>query len=338
MTNSKAMQSISVILVAMLLTVLSEGNAIAQSSSDETVDRRWHIGVSTGMVFEDSQRQINDDQPYAYGLNFGRMLTRNIGIDFQFDRYSMDFDLPAVAANPKTRQITYGVYGRYYFRPSEATQPFVLVGTGIQDHDNAFDSGRDIFASAGLGIQHRYSDHVSFRVQGEVRYDNDRETFNRSTGFTDFIISAGFNFDIGSKPVSRPARSVAPAVRPVAPKPAPMFAFDAMVLFEFDSASLRPEAQQSLQQAAQTLNRHNELVLIEVGGHTCDLGSAAYNENLSRERAEAVYDYLVDSGVAAARLEVRAYGETSPRVPNSTQANREQNRRVELTVLQRKNP
>lgn len=309
----------------------------AQSSGEEPVDRRWHIGVSTGMVFEDSDRQINDDQPYIYGLNFGRMVSRNIGIDFQFDRYSMDFDLPAVAGNPKTRQITYGVYGRYYFRPTQATQPFVMLGTGIQDHDNAFDSGRDIFASVGAGIQHRYSDHLSFRVQGEIRYDNDRETFQRSTGFTDFLITAGFNFDLGAKPASRPSRPVAPPVRPAAPKPAPMFAFDAMVLFEFDSSALRVEAQQSLREAATTLNRHSELVLIEVGGHTCDLGSNAYNENLSRERATAVRTFLIANGVASNRLQVRAYGETSPAVPNTSDTNRQQNRRVELTVLGRRN-
>lgn len=334
--NMRTLLSISLIAAMGAVSQL----AVAQSSGGD-VDSRWHVGISTGMVIEDSDRQINDDQAYLYGLNFGRMITENVGIDFQFSRYSMDFAIATPNGDPKTRQITYGLYGRYYFRPGQATQPFVLVGGGIQDHDNAFDTGRDVFGSVGLGIQHRYSDSFSFQVQGEMRYDNDRETFNRSTGFNDFLITAGFNFRFGAKPQAKPSRPIAAPVapRPVAPpKPAPMFAFDAMVLFEFDSSNLRSEAQAALSEAAETLNSHNELVLIEVGGHTCDLGSEAYNENLSAERASAVYEYLVDNGVSANRLEVRAYGESSPRVPNTSVANRQQNRRVELTVLQRRAP
>ncbi len=328
----------STLIKSLLATgLLVSGMTFAQSGDE--LDRRWHVGVSTGIVYEDSERQIEEGQNYIYGLSFGRMFTPNIGIDFQYDRYSMDFDIPTLTGNTKTRQITYGVIGRYFFRPSEATRPFVMLGTGIQEHDNAFDSGRDIYASAGFGVQHSYSDNVSFRLQGEMRYDNDRATFRRSIGFNDFIISAGLNFKLGAKPapkpVARPQPVVRPAAPPVPPKPEPLFAFDAMVLFAFDSSTLRPEASAELNEAARTLNVHNELVLIEVGGHTCDIGSTAYNENLSKERAEAVYNYLIGQGVDANRLEVKAYGETQPRVPNTSIENRQQNRRVELTVLER---
>lgn len=316
--------------------LLASGMAFAQAGDE--LDRRWHVGISTGIVYEDSKRQIEDGQNYIYGLSFGRMFTPNIGIDFQYDRYSMDFEIPTPDGNPKTRQITYGVIGRYFFRPNQATRPYLLLGTGIQEHDNGFDDGRDIFASAGFGVQHTYTDHVSLRFQGEMRYDNDRATFRRSTGFNDFIISAGLNIKLGAKPAPQPVARPQPVVRPPAPpKPEPMFAFDAMVLFEFDSSVLRPEASAELNEAARTLNAHNELVLIEVGGHTCDIGSTAYNENLSKERAEAVYGYLVAQGVDAGRLQVKAYGESQPRVPNTSIENRQQNRRVELSVLERSN-
>lgn len=325
--------------ITSLIAVGLLGSGLAVGQSGEELDRRWHVGISTGIVYEDSKRQIEEGQNYIYGLSFGRMFTENIGIDFQYDRYSMDFDIPTPTGNPKTRQITYGVIGRYFFRPNEATRPFVMLGTGIQEHDNGFDNGRDIYASVGVGVSHTYSDRFSFLLQGQMRYDNDRATFDRSTGFNDFLITAGFQFKIGAKPVAQPVSRPQPVVRPpvqsTPPKPEPMFAFDAMVLFEFDSSRLRPEASATLNDAARTLNAHNELVRIEVGGHTCDLGSDAYNENLSRQRGEAVYAYLVDQGVDANRLEVKAYGESQPRVPNTSIENRQQNRRVELTVLER---
>lgn len=322
-----------------LLAASLLASGLAWGQSGEEVDTRWHMGLYTGLVYEDSERQIEEGQNQIYGLSFGRMFTRHIGIDFHYDRYSMDFDIPTPTGLSKTRQITYGATGRYFFRPGQATRPFVMLGTGIQEHDNGFDSGRDIFASAGVGVEHTYSDRFSLRLQGQMRYDNDRATFRRSTGFNDFLITAGFNFKLGAKP--QPAARPTPAPRPVAPpappKPEPMFAFDAMVLFEFDSSVLRPAASMELDEAARTLNAHNELVLIEVGGHTCDIGSTAYNENLSRERATAVYEYLIGAGVSANRLEVRAYGESQPRLPNTSIENRQQNRRVELTVLERSN-
>jgi outer membrane protein OmpA-like peptidoglycan-associated protein len=68
----------------------------------------------------------------------------------------------------------------------------------------------------------------------------------------------------------------------------------------------------------------------EIGGHTDDVGKAAYNLTLSGARAEAVKTWLVAHGVAAARLTTHGYGDTVPLVPNTTDANRAKNRRVEL--------
>jgi len=114
--------------------------------------------------------------------------------------------------------------------------------------------------------------------------------------------------------------------------------FDAAVFFEFDSATLRPAAIAELNEAAALLNLHDELTRVEVAGHTCDLGSASYNQGLSERRARAVRDHLVEQGeVSADRLVVRGYGEDRPKVPNTSTENRQQNRRVELIVLERRN-
>jgi OOP family OmpA-OmpF porin len=74
-----------------------------------------------------------------------------------------------------------------------------------------------------------------------------------------------------------------------------------------------------------------------VAGHTDSIGTEEYNQDLSVRRAESVADYLVQNGVSRDRLRVVGYGETRPKVPNDTPENRQQNRRVVLSILERRN-
>lgn len=71
-------------------------------------------------------------------------------------------------------------------------------------------------------------------------------------------------------------------------------------------------------------------ILIE--GHTDDTGSDTYNLSLSQKRAEAVADYLIARGVERSRITTKWYGETQPKVENSSDENRALNRRVEFAI------
>ncbi|MDP1844625.1 MAG: OmpA family protein [Sediminibacterium sp.] len=71
-------------------------------------------------------------------------------------------------------------------------------------------------------------------------------------------------------------------------------------------------------------------ILIE--GHTDDIGSSAYNESLSQRRALAVSTALKNEGVAASRISTKWYGETQPKVSNSSEENRSINRRVQFVI------
>lgn len=101
------------------------------------------------------------------------------------------------------------------------------------------------------------------------------------------------------------------------------------VNFDFDKSDIKPESEPVLNQLV-ALFAADPSYSAEVGGHTDNVGKAAYNMSLSDRRAAAVKDWLVAHGVAASRLSSRGYGDTVPLVPNDSDAHRARNRRVEL--------
>ena len=103
------------------------------------------------------------------------------------------------------------------------------------------------------------------------------------------------------------------------------------VLFNTGGATLQPGAQQTVTRLAQVLREYPERrVMIE--GFTDNTGSDALNMQLSERRADALRQALVNSGVAADRVETRAYGKAYPVADNGTAAGRQQNRRVEIVM------
>lgn len=103
------------------------------------------------------------------------------------------------------------------------------------------------------------------------------------------------------------------------------------VTFDFDSASLRSEFYDVLTSVALVLDEYEKTVLV-IDGHTDSTGSRSYNMELSRRRAESVGEYLVAQGVEPVRLATYGYGPEYPVASNDTEAGREANRRVELTL------
>ncbi len=100
--------------------------------------------------------------------------------------------------------------------------------------------------------------------------------------------------------------------------------------FKTGSAEILPASEKILNDAYETL-RDNKNIEVEVGGHTDNVGKAAYNEKLSLKRAEAVKAWLVAKGIDPARITTKGYGMTKPIADNKTEAGRAQNRRIEFT-------
>jgi OmpA-OmpF porin, OOP family len=105
------------------------------------------------------------------------------------------------------------------------------------------------------------------------------------------------------------------------------------VKFEFDSDRLTPEARTILNEVAETLKAYPNLD-VELEGHTDWIGTDAYNQGLSERRANSVKVYLTSRGVTARRMTPVGYGESRPIADNNTDAGREENRRVELKVVE----
>lgn len=101
--------------------------------------------------------------------------------------------------------------------------------------------------------------------------------------------------------------------------------------FEFDKADLRQEDRELLSRIAGILLTSQDYT-ISVNGHTDDVGTQAYNQNLSERRAKAVRDYLVKAGLPAEILSVTGHGKALPLVPGSSEEARAKNRRVELAI------
>lgn len=104
------------------------------------------------------------------------------------------------------------------------------------------------------------------------------------------------------------------------------------ITFETNKAVLTTEAKKSLDNVIAGLKGQPSMAL-QIDGHTDSTGSAAHNLKLSKERAAATKQYLVDSGIAASRLQTEGYGQTKPVASNNTKAGRAENRRVEFKVL-----
>jgi outer membrane protein OmpA-like peptidoglycan-associated protein len=104
------------------------------------------------------------------------------------------------------------------------------------------------------------------------------------------------------------------------------------IFFDFNKAELRPESHMEMKRWIRML-AENDHIHLRVTGHTDNIGSEAYNQKLSERRARAVVGYLIDNGIAGARLVAEGIGESQPVATNETETGRQQNRRVQVKII-----
>ncbi len=106
------------------------------------------------------------------------------------------------------------------------------------------------------------------------------------------------------------------------------------LFFDTGRAEIRPESNPELDRMVLTFNENPGLVL-EIGGHTDNVGSDASNIKLSQDRADSVREYFIGKGIEPDRVQSKGYGESKPKASNDTDEGKQINRRVEFKILKK---
>jgi len=238
-------------------------------------------------------------------------------------------------------QTLVGVDALYLFTPA-GFRPFVLAGVGAaRDHFGGPVDGlykrTSPYANVGVGFQYKITPTLG--MQADIR---EVGTFFRSRvpapmdtkRTANTYANVGLTWAFGAPPVAAPIPVTTrttettttqvttpppppppPAPLPPPPPPAPVmkkYTLSASELFGFNSAKLGPN-QPKLDEVAQVMNNNtSDIPSVTIVGYTDRIGSTAYNQKLSEERANSVKAYLVGKGVSASRLTAVGKGEADP--------------------------
>ena len=101
--------------------------------------------------------------------------------------------------------------------------------------------------------------------------------------------------------------------------------------FEVAKGSLTPRGKGTIDKLANILTQYPN-IKAEIAGHTDSDGSAQFNQKLSQSRVDTAKKRLISKGISASRLTAKGYGESRPLVPNTSDANKQRNRRVEIII------
>jgi OmpA-OmpF porin, OOP family len=241
------------------------------------------------------------------------------------------FNLDLVGTAPLSEN--FSLIGRIGAQNAKTRGTF--AGTGAALVANPTPSRRETNYKAGVGMQ--YALTSSMLVRAEVERYRINDAVGEKAGVNLFSLSLVFPLGRTSTPRATPVAYVPPAPMPVTPPPAPVaivetmpapvpvaapappppppvkrVSFAAETLFGFDRADLRPAGNVSLDNFLKELE-NTKYDSINVIGHTDRLGTTAYNQSLSEQRANAVKNYLVNNGkLDASKVTAAGKGETTP--------------------------
>ncbi|WP_442683617.1 OmpA family protein [Stenotrophomonas sp. JC08] len=358
----------------ILTAALLGGLAFAQAASAQDFDDRWYLTGAAGFNFQDNDRGTND-APFAT-LGLGKFISPNWSLDGELNYQNPNFDANQ-DKNWSQYGVSLDLR-RHFLQEGRGWNPYLLAGLGYQKAEEEYltQAGQlldrkdgNLAAKVGVGLQTTFEKRVAVRAELAYRADFDDQSVAapKEDWFGDVLASVGVVIPLGPAPVAAVAP---PPPAPAAPScadldddgdgvnncddkcptsqpgqtigpdgcPVPVSIDLKGVNFDFDKATLRPDAVAILAEAAEILKRYPDL-RVEVAGHTDSKGTDAYNQKLSERRATAVYDYLTNQGVAASRMTGPiGYGESRPIAPNTNEdgsdnpEGRAKNRRTELNV------
>lgn len=247
-------------------------------------------------------------------------------LDGQIEIEGLNLDL--VGLIPVTDR--FSVFGRVGAQYAEAEDRF--RGTGSVNVMNPDPDESDTNYKAGLGLQYAMTRSVDVRLEVE-RYRIDDAVGNR--GDID-LVSLGLVYRFGQ--TSAPARTTSTAPRP-APKPilvmvpaTEQYCSILDIQYEINQDAIELDDQEKLGVVGTFMNKYPDTTAV-IEGHTDNVGSAASNMELSRQRAEHVVNYLVKNhNIDRSRLKSVGHGATRPLADNATDAGKRLNRRINAII------
>jgi len=350
---------------AMLAAAVATGlfaspTVVAEESWDGEVGH-WFVTPFVGYGWLDSERLLENGVQWGAGI--GKHLSEQWSAqisgytgDYDNDGKRPDWNWPA-SFDGSLSGVTVDLM-RVFARDSRFS-PYLLGGVGYQSSNyEGLERDSNVTASLGLGamweVMRSADGSRSLQLRPEVRSRWDMQTGNT---LNDVVAQVGLALGWGPP---RPAPA-APEPPPPPPAPAPAKCVDSdgdgvcdeadkcpgtpagakvdkvgcpleqtlKLLFDFDSAELRPESITELERLV-TFMGDVSFATALIEGHTDSVGTEAYNLALSDRRAKSVFDYLTSRGVDPARLSSVGHGELKPIADNATAEGRQLNRRVML--------
>jgi OOP family OmpA-OmpF porin len=353
-------------VVGLVLSASLFGSAVSAAESDWR-DEGWYIGGGIGKTYAniDDERIISglladgftttgfssDDTDRGFKLFAGYQFSSYFAVEGgYFDLGTHGYTATTAPAGTLTGEIDlrginvdavglmplgerFSLLGRIGANYAEADTRF--SGSGAVTPLASDSSNKDINLKLGVGGQWDFSRNVAMRLEYE-RFRIDDAVGN--SGDID-LASLGLLVRFGGE--RAPARRVAPAAAPapapvlvVAPVPASTERYCGIldIQFEVDMSAIQREEKERLSTLATFMNKYPKTTAI-IEGHTDNVGNAADNLALSRERAQSVVDYLVSTHrIARSRLSAVGYGETRPLADNRTEAGKRANRRIGAVI------
>lgn len=223
----------------------------------------------------------------------------------------------------------YGSFTGWQFGP---VVNMILVGDVGLGNGALVDSQAKNATLAGVQAFYEWPES-KYRVRVGGRWMTDVNVENRSVN----VFQAGVEIGIplsgdettGPRLVRRPGITVVQKDRAL--KRVKVVLDARRIEFDYDQATLRPDAAARLARLGSFLSKsHENWETVKISGHTDERGSVEYNQRLSENRAAAVKTALTDSGVAREKIDTRGFSENYPLDPGHSEAAWQRNRRVEF--------
>lgn len=337
--------------LAILTLALASGALMA---SDDQQDFHW-IQVQGGV--SDHRTKNPDHMQPAVGFGVGTWLNGTVGIEASgvYNKVNYGYMKGSEAHADFSFLIN-------PFHTPQTVRPFLrlgmggtMVGGGLSG--NGARTTR-LNGMVGLGLQFLMGDQMLFTLEG--RLVQIETQLSRKEGQA--LAGVGVRWG-NKKPVPPPAPEPAPLPPPppveapappppppqviVVPAPAPppvvvytpapvvphkVILDEATLHFANGKAILSPEGRQAVKKVASELKEIKAPFLVVVSGHTSKVGKAAFNLQLSKDRAAAVAKVLMEAGIPASDIRTEGMGFSQPRVKEITKEDQAKNRRVELDI------